>query len=77
MSEWMRGLRVVLKYRYHGKDDLSGKGCGCVHPRPTKDSPSERLNLDSDLGVWLVGLNWRSAINGDIRLALLFKGRKK
>ena len=27
---------MVLKYRYHGKDDLSGKGCGCVHPRPTK-----------------------------------------
>ena len=36
MSEWMRGLRVVLKYRYHAKDDLSGKGCGCVHPSPTK-----------------------------------------
>ena len=36
MSKWMRGLRVVLKYRYHLTDDLSGKGWGCVHPRPSK-----------------------------------------
>ena len=27
---------MVLKYRYHLTDDLSGKGCGCVHPSPTK-----------------------------------------
>ena len=36
MSKWMRGLRVVLKYRYHLTDDLSGKSWGCVHPRPSK-----------------------------------------
>ena len=27
---------MVLKYRYLRNDDLSGKGCRCVHPSPTK-----------------------------------------
>ena len=29
-------LELGTEYRYHFKGWFVGKGCGCVHPRPTK-----------------------------------------